>query len=292
VTLFEAQRRLGGQALLAQLLPGRAEFGGLVTNLLRELENAGVSMRTGTRVDRALIDRRGAGCVIAATGARPYWPAICARRRSASRRRMAGAAAAAARSAIRWSSSTGAPIGSASASPNAARAERSIGAPRGQRHRRRRDSAALRARRFRGTLHRLGVKVLPYMRLYGSDSNSVYLQHIASGEAVVIDEVDTLVLCTGHEPVDPSSRMTLEDLGRGCASSAMRPRRARPKRPFSKDSRPAWKFELTRTIRRGGIIAGLSAAARDYQPPSSAAGVHFFTANTPSPRGCGKTGVS
>jgi hypothetical protein len=43
------------------------------------------------------------------------------------------------------------------------------------------------------------------MRLYGSDSDSVYLQHVSSGEAVVIDKVDTLVLCTGHTPVDELS---------------------------------------------------------------------------------------
>ena len=49
VTLVEAQRRLGGQALLAQLLPGRAEFGGLVTNLQRELSAAGVEVRTSVR---------------------------------------------------------------------------------------------------------------------------------------------------------------------------------------------------------------------------------------------------
>jgi pyruvate/2-oxoglutarate dehydrogenase complex dihydrolipoamide dehydrogenase (E3) component len=54
-------------------------------------------------------------------------------------------------------------------------------------------------------LHKLGVKVLTYMRLYGSDSDSVYLQHVTSGEAVIIDKVDTLVLCTGHTPVDELS---------------------------------------------------------------------------------------
>jgi hypothetical protein len=50
-------------------------------------------------------------------------------------------------------------------------------------------------------LHKLGVCVLPYMRLYGSDSDTVYLQHVTSGEAVVIEAVDTLVLCTGHQSV-------------------------------------------------------------------------------------------
>lgn len=51
------------------------------------------------------------------------------------------------------------------------------------------------------TLHKLGVTVMPYMRLYGSDSDSVYLQHSTSGEAVIVESVNTLVLCTGHTPV-------------------------------------------------------------------------------------------
>lgn len=42
VTLYEAASQLGGQALLAQQLPRRAEFGGIVTNLSRELELAQV----------------------------------------------------------------------------------------------------------------------------------------------------------------------------------------------------------------------------------------------------------
>jgi hypothetical protein len=61
-------------------------------------------------------------------------------------------------------------------------------------------------------LHKLGIKVLPYMRLYGSDADSVYLQHVSGGEAVILDKVDTLVLCTGHAPEDELSD-SVEDLG-------------------------------------------------------------------------------
>ena len=50
-----------------------------------------------------------------------------------------------------------------------------------------------------GNLHRLGVEILPYLRLYGVDQQTVYLQHVFSGEAVVCDEVDTLVLALGHQ---------------------------------------------------------------------------------------------
>ena len=46
--LWEAAPRLGGQALLAQLLPGREEFGGIVDNLCREL-GEDISVRTGRR---------------------------------------------------------------------------------------------------------------------------------------------------------------------------------------------------------------------------------------------------
>ena len=42
VTLHERASRLGGQALLAQCLPGREEFGGIISNLQREMGLAGV----------------------------------------------------------------------------------------------------------------------------------------------------------------------------------------------------------------------------------------------------------
>jgi hypothetical protein len=45
-----------------------------------------------------------------------------------------------------------------------------------------------------GTLHRLGVELVPMTRLYGADEDTVYLQHMASGEPVICGHVDTLVL--------------------------------------------------------------------------------------------------
>ncbi len=76
------------------------------------------------------------------------------------------------------------------------------------------------------TLHKLGVKVLPYMRLYGSDADSVYLQHVTSGEAVVIDKVDTLVLCTGHTPVDELSESLAREVEVHVIGDAASPRTA------------------------------------------------------------------
>jgi hypothetical protein len=52
---------------------------------------------------------------------------------------------------------------------------------------------------WNGTLHKLGVEIIPYARLYGADGDMVYLQHMTSGEAIVCEGVDTLVLALGHE---------------------------------------------------------------------------------------------
>jgi hypothetical protein len=50
--------------------------------------------------------------------------------------------------------------------------------------------------------HRLGVEIIPYARLHGADTDTVYLQHSASGEAMLVEGVDTLVLAQGSESVD------------------------------------------------------------------------------------------
>ena len=71
---MKRSERLGGQALLAQLLPGRAEFGGIVTNLTREVELAGAKVVKRTKVDRALVEREKPDAVIIATGAKPHMP--------------------------------------------------------------------------------------------------------------------------------------------------------------------------------------------------------------------------
>jgi len=53
-----------------------------------------------------------------------------------------------------------------------------------------------------GELHRLGLPITTYARLFGCDDSTVYLQHTASGEPIMVEGIDTLVLCHGHQPVD------------------------------------------------------------------------------------------
>ena len=205
-TLYEAERRLGGQALLAQMLPGRAEFGGLITNLQRELELAGVQIHKGARIDREAVTAAAPDVVLIATGAKPYRPKFPQEEGALQIvdawqvLRGEGTAIGQSVLVIDWRSDW---IGIGIAE-HLAQLGRSVrlavsGIAAGE-------TLPLYVRdHSAASLHKLGVKVLPYMRLYGSDSDSVYLQHISSNEAVVIDKVDTLVLCTGHTPVDELS---------------------------------------------------------------------------------------
>ncbi len=204
VTLYEAERRLGGQALLAQMLPGRAEFGGIITNLQREMELAGVQIRKGVRVDQAIILAEAPDVVLIATGAIPYRPAFP----QEGELQIVDAWAV-----LRGHGTLGQSvvvidwradwigIGIAEHLAQQGRTVRLAvgGIAAGE-------TLPLYVRdQAVASLHKLGVMVLPYMRLYGSDSDSVYLQHMSSAEAVVIDKVNTLVLCTGHMPVDELS---------------------------------------------------------------------------------------
>lgn len=72
VTVYEAGRRIGGQVLLAEQLPGRAEFGGAITNLIAETERVGVKFELDTRVEAGLIAQQKPDAVVLATGASPY----------------------------------------------------------------------------------------------------------------------------------------------------------------------------------------------------------------------------
>jgi hypothetical protein len=43
----------------------------------------------------------------------------------------------------------------------------------------------------------LGVKVIPYLSFYGADREAAYFQHAVTQEPVVLDEIDSVVVCHG-----------------------------------------------------------------------------------------------
>ena len=200
VTLYEAKAQLGGQALLAQRLPGREEFGGIVTNLAREMELAGVTVHLNTPADRALIDHEAPDTVILATGAKPHMPphfhaeddahvtdAWAVLRGQVN----PGASVVIADWRSDW-------IGLGLAEMLAAAGSRVRLAVNGT------HAGELLQSYVRDSMvsrcHKLGVEITPYARLFGADSDTVYLQHSASDEPIIMEETDTLILAQGHEP--------------------------------------------------------------------------------------------
>lgn len=201
VTLYEASAQLGGQIQLAQLLPRRSEFGGASTNLQREMQLAGVEVVRNTRVDRALIERENPDHVIIATGAQPYWPNF---------ERGGDLQVVDAWQVLRDEVQLGRSVVVADwrcdwIGPGIAerlvRAGHQVQLAVNGTHCG--ESLPLYVRdQMAGELHKLAIPIIPYARLYGCDDSTVYLQHTASGEPMLLENVDSLVLCQGHQSVD------------------------------------------------------------------------------------------
>jgi 2,4-dienoyl-CoA reductase-like NADH-dependent reductase (Old Yellow Enzyme family)/thioredoxin reductase len=200
VTLFEREAKLGGQAQLAALLPGRTEFGGIITNLTREMELAGVEVKIKTEVTREFIEDGKPDALIVATGAEPL------------RTELEGAEEAHVVEA--WAVITD----QANVGQNVVIADWRcdwIGMGLAEKLARAGCHVRLAVQgympgqliedmvrdRWAGDLHKLGVEVIPYARVFGADQDTVYFQHVSSGEPIVCNEVDTLVTALGHGPV-------------------------------------------------------------------------------------------
>jgi 2,4-dienoyl-CoA reductase-like NADH-dependent reductase (Old Yellow Enzyme family)/thioredoxin reductase len=211
VILCEAGPRLGGQVLLAQRLPERAEFGGLATNLEGELARAGVEVRLRTRVDADLVRALAPEAVVVATGGVPFEPEIEGRE---------DGHVVDAWSVLRAEANPGARvlvadwrcdwigIGVAEMlARNGHKVRLAVNGTHAGQHLQmyHRDHLA-------GKLHRLGVEVIPYARLHGVDADSALLAHIVTGEGIACEEVDTVVVAAGQAPAT-SLEHELEGLG-------------------------------------------------------------------------------
>ena len=201
VTLYERGRALGGQALLAQLLPGRAEFGGIITNLRREMTVAGVTVKLNTEVNASLVAEVHPDAVIIATGAKPWrpdiegsdeahvvdaWAVIAGEANVGSAVAIAdwrgdwvgiGVAEKLARDGCSVRLYVNA-HGAGEALPNYTRDEKL------------------------GVLHKLGVEIIPMVKLFGVDEDTVYFEHLTSREAVLAENIDTLVLALATDVDD------------------------------------------------------------------------------------------
>ncbi len=200
VILCEKSDHLGGQALLAQALPGRTEFGTIVDNLHREMVFSGVDIRLSTMVDKAMIELEKPDAVIIATGAMPYHPAIDISTKTHSIdawQVLKAEAKPGARVVIADWRCDWVGMGLAEKLALAGSQVRLCvdGEMAGQ------NLQQYMRWQWTGTLHKLGIEVIPHARLYGADGDTAYFQHNTSGEAIVCEHMDTLVIAQGHQPV-------------------------------------------------------------------------------------------
>lgn len=206
VTLYERATRLGGQVLLAERLPRRMEFGGLAENLVHEARRAGVEIVTGRPVDAALLRAEAPAAVIVATGARPRPLDLPGGTE--------GAQTVDAWQVIQGQANLGGSVvvydwrcdwvglGVAEMLAREGRRVRLAGLsymPGEAIQQYVRDP-------WLGELHKLGVEIVPLVRLIGADSDSVYLQHVMSDQPVILEGVDSLVTSLARE-----ADTTLED---------------------------------------------------------------------------------
>jgi len=201
VVLHEAASRVGGQALRAEKVPGRAEFGGIVTNLEHEARSAGVDIRTRSTVTVETVDVERPDVVIVATGARPRPPELAVEGELpvlGAWEVLDGAEVPSGRVVVAdW---RGDWIGLGTAIALAQRGRRVTLASNGP-HAGQSLMQYVRDEMTAEALRR-GVTIVPFVRPYGVDDDTVYLQHVLTGEAVMVESAAALVLALGHESVD------------------------------------------------------------------------------------------
>ncbi len=202
VSLHEAAAQLGGQALLAQLLPGRSEFGGIVTNLSREMERAGVTVNLNSEMTAEAVAKATPDAVIVATGGTARMPQgmefgedahiVTAWDVLRSHANVGGSVTIADWRAD-WVG-----LGVAELLASAGRRVRLCvnGTHAGEMLQSYvRDTMV-------GRVQKLGVEIIPYAQLYGADDDTAYFIHAANGEAMLVEDTETLVLAQGTEVSD------------------------------------------------------------------------------------------
>lgn len=197
VELHEKTARLGGQVNLAEALPGRAEFGGVTTNLQAELSRYNVNVVLNSTIDEPALMVINPDRVIIATGANARlpevevedielvdsWSVIGGQTRVGKNVVIAdwscdwsglGLAEKLARDGHYVRLYCGGSVAGESIQPTV------------------RDH-------WIGILNKLGVEIVPYVRFYGAVEGSAFFQHMTGGAAIVCDNVDTIVSCYAAE---------------------------------------------------------------------------------------------
>ena len=193
VHLYEKTKHPGGQVNLAEKLPGREEFGGVTTNLVQELARENVELQLNSPVTESTLHTLQPDAIVVATGAVPRLPDVDVNGVDMvdAWSVMRGEAKIGNRVAIAdWACDWGG-LGVAQHLAKQGHYVRLYcgGSVAGE------SLQGIVRDAWIGELHILGVEIIPFARLYGAESGSVFFQHMISNEAIVCDDVDTIVSC-------------------------------------------------------------------------------------------------
>ena len=215
VHLLEKSGRLGGQVNLAEKLPGREEFGGVTTNLVYELEREDVAVHLNTQATEPTLEALNADAIIVATGALPRlpeveisdvniidsWSIICGNTAIGHNVVIAD-----------WACDWGG-LGIAQYLTQRGHHVKLYcgGSVAGE------SLQGIVRDQWIGDLHKLGVEITPFARLYGAESGTVFFQHMTSNEAMTCEGVDTIVSCYA-----PQSNRELDSLLKSAGADVFR----------------------------------------------------------------------
>ncbi|MBM7369049.1 oxidoreductase [Gordonia hydrophobica] len=211
VTLYEAERRVGGQVLLAEQLPGRAEFGGAATNIIAEAQRAGVNIVTRHRVDGDFVRASAPDAVIVATGSVPRQPEIEIMDEPTileARDVVGGVELPHGRIVIAdWRCDW---IGLGVAQMIVQKGRKAVLCVDGYM------AGEMLQQYVRDDMlaaaHAAGVEIVTNVRVMGVDEDTVYLQHRLSGQPVMVEDVAATVFSLGPLPENSLVR-ELDDVG-------------------------------------------------------------------------------
>lgn len=192
VTLVEKSAQLGGQVNLAEKLPGRAEFGGVTTNLIQELKGTDTEITLNIDIDSNYIQTLRPEIVVIATGALPRLPDVDVSETQlvtawdAINNAMVGQNIAIADWACDWAG-----LGLAQKYAENGHHVRlySGGSIAGE------SLQGIVRDQWIGELHALGVEMINFARFFGADGNTAYFQHMISKQPIMCDNIDTIVSC-------------------------------------------------------------------------------------------------
>ena len=198
VTVYEKTGSIGGQVNLAQTLPDRSEFGGLITNLASEARRIGVSIELNTEINGQWLESNSPDTVVVATGARPRWPNLPGAELEHvvdAWSLLNGQAKPGGNVLVADSQSDWIGLGLAEwLAQNGSRVTLAVnGVCAGE------GVQSYARDLWVGRLHKLGVIIITYARLFGIDEDSAYLQHTTSGEPIILSDIDMIALTFGHQ---------------------------------------------------------------------------------------------